>query len=332
MKFSEILDRIATIGGILTIPMIVWRSMEQKAEAGRMFHVFGQQAAIAWDQAHKWDCLLEGPLIAFGIATVLVMTWQLIETQRIATARENAAREQRRQEEERQRAVQTSIHSSLVEAATTSLSLFESMPRYLLTAEEFLDQAERDFKEGVFSPFWDSIEKVTLQLGAFNDGVQTITINSRKHTELAKIFKARAPRFPIDVESVRGMVAATTTSERMRFIVRKAQAQPTFAQIYEQRRTNQLLVAGFTSLATALDGMGQRISSSIESLGSQISEMSSAMENSFSALGESVEALHSTTKQNASDLEQRHNRALEILDNIQRRRIPYPRQPLDGAY
>lgn len=331
MKISEILGRVAVIGGVLSIPMIVWRENVHMDELGRM-QLLGGNAAHFWLREHSLDGLIQGSLIAFGIAIFFVMAYQLIELQRITTARENADRERRRQEEERQRAEQTSIHSSLVEVATTSLSLFERMPGHILTAEESLDQAERDFKEGVFSPFWDSIEKATMQLGAFDEGVRTITINSLEYTKLAKSFKARAPRFPIVEESVRGMVAATTTSERMRSIVRKAQANPTFAQIYEQRRTNQILVAGFTSLATALDGMGQRIASSIDGLGSQISEMSLAMENSFSSLGESVEALHSTTKQNASDQEQRHNRALEMLDNIQRRRIPYPRKPLDGAY
>ena len=87
MKFSEIIERIATIGGILTIPMIIWRWYEHDQESWRRFNAFGQQAGIAWHEAHRWDPLLEGSLIAFGIATVWVMAWQLIETQRITAAR-----------------------------------------------------------------------------------------------------------------------------------------------------------------------------------------------------------------------------------------------------
>lgn len=116
--------------------------------------------------------------------------------------------------------------------------------------------------------------------------------------------------------------------------------------IYEQRKTNQLLVAGVTNLAQALDGMGYRIASSIDGLGGQISAMSSVMQESLSALGEqiqtgsqqlveSLDALHTTTKQSAADtrgIKERHDRALEMLDNIQRRRIPYPRKPFDAAY
>jgi hypothetical protein len=71
--------------------------------------------------------------------------------------------------------------------------------------------------------------------------------------------------------------------------------------------------------------------------------MATAMENSLNAIGEqlqsasqslveSVDALHDTTKESASAVKERHDRALEMLDNIQRRRVPYPRKPLDSAY
>lgn len=226
---------------------------------------------------------------------------------------------------------QQSYYTQLVSVGTTSLNLFEAMPAHLLSTEELLDQAERDFKEGVFAPFWDSIEKATMRLGRFDECVQTIIINSKKHAELTKAYEARPPQFPIAVESVRGMSAANTTSDRIRSIVRKAQSNPHFAMIYEQRRTNQLLVAGFSSLAQALDGMGQRISSSIDSLGSRISEMASTLDESMTTLGEhiqtanqelieSVDSLHSTAKKEASDQAERHERALKMLDNIQKRR------------
>ncbi len=203
------------------------------------------------------------------------------------------------------------------------------MPARLLTSEQCLDQAERDFDEGAFSPFWSSIEKATVQLGAFDDGVRTITTNFESFGELTKRYRATSPRFPIASESLRKMAAANATADRLNAIVRNAQRNFQFATIYEQRKTNQLLAAGFTTLAQALDGMGQQIAASIDDLGGRISEMSAILESSLSAiqatsasLTDSINALHSTAKTAASESKEQADRAWEALDNIQRHRKP----------
>jgi hypothetical protein len=130
-------------------------------------------------------------------------------------------------------------------------------------------------------------------------------------------------------------------------IVRKAQSDFQFATIYEQRKTNQLLVAGFTNLAQALDGMGQRIASSIDDLGDRITTMANAVDgmkdalvDSIGQLGEAIEeqssqqteALNSAIRQVSTDQIERQNKALEMLDNIQRRRKIYPKRFGDEAY
>lgn len=286
-------------------------------------------AEHAPDIVAPWLVLL-GAVIGF----IIPIIWA--REQRMAReAQQQAEQERLRQEEiakvNANKIQQQSYYTQLVTVGTTSLNMFEAMPAHLLSAEELLDQAERDFKEGVFAPFWDSIEKATMRLGSFDECVQTIIINSKKHAELMKAYEARPPHFPIAVESVRGMSAANITSDRIRSIVRKAQSNPHFAMIYEQRRTNQLLVAGFNSLAQAIDGMGQRISSSIDGLGSQIAEMASTLDESLNTLSEhiqtanqelieSVDSLHSTAKKEAADQAERHKRALIMLDNIQKRR------------
>ncbi|MHB1592233.1 MAG: hypothetical protein ACYCTW_11990 [Sulfuricella sp.] len=235
---------------------------------------------------------------------------------------------------------QEATRKELINVNSNSLQSFESLPEQLSNAEQFLDQAERDYQENAFAPFWNTVELATMQLGGFDNTVARLAHFSQRHEALSKTYEATAPRFPINVKSVGGMAAAVTTTDRMKTIVRKAQTNFQFAMIYEQRKTNQLLVAGFTNLAQALDGMSSRIASSIDELGGNISAMSSAMQESFSTLGqqiqtsnqqivESVDALHSTSQQNAADdqsrhddANERHDRALEMLDNIQRHRKP----------
>jgi len=114
----------------------------------------------------------------------------------------------------------------------------------------------------------------------------------------------------------------------MSSIARKAQIDFEFATIYEQRKTNQLLVAGFTNLAQALAGMGQSIALSIEDLSGQVSHMTEALEGVHTTMKDHSEALETH-----NDLAlARHDRALEMLDNIQRRRRPRPEEFRDGEY
>lgn len=269
--------------------------------------------------------------------------------------REAAERERQRQQElariNNHKNQQRQFYTSLVTLGSGSFALFESMPNHLLTAEELLDQAEGDFEEGAFAPFWDSVERAAMKLGQFDDSVRTITTNAEQHTDVAKRYEGPPPPFPIVLDSVTGMAAANTTNDRMRTIVRQAQRNFQFATIFEQRKTNQLLVAGFTNLAQALDGMGRRIESSIGGLGEQISEMSSTLdtslqnldsnlsstlttlhESSTEALSNHFEGLQTSMQKDSESRAERHKKTLEMLDNIQRRRRPRPPGLRDGEY
>lgn len=307
------------LGVILYVPSCIAGGVLNGTPFDERISDAAMPAALEFANRFFLLCVVGGPLIGF---------FQAFAKERARLAGERKAAR------ECEKAEQASIHSSLVRTTTNSLTLFEKLPSHLITAEEFLNQAERDFKEGAFSPFWSSIEQATKRLGAFDDSVRTITKNSSDHIELAKRYKGGSPRFPLDINSVHGMAAAGTTTERLKAIVRRAQCNFQFATIYEQRKTNQLLTAGFTTLAQALDGMGRRIASSIDDLQSEISHMSSTLENSLGVIGEEIragnqglvkgiDALHATAKETASNAKERHDRALEMLDNIQRRRKPF---------
>jgi len=310
-----------------------------------------------------------GPIIAIGIAIGIIGAWLISMLIRDKVAanryrREEAERQRQRGEAERERQRQQQLalinmhknqqrqfYTSLIDLCSGSFELFESMPNHLLTAEECLDQAGGDFEEGAFAPFWDSVERAAMNIGQFDDNVRTITTNAKRHTDVAKRYEGPPPPFPIVLDSVSGMAAANTTNDRMRAIVRKAQRNFQFATIFEQRKTNQLLVAGFTNLAQALDGMGRRIESSIDSLGEQISEMSSTLDTSLQNLGSNLSSTLTTLHESSTEAlsnhfgglqtsmhkdsesrAERHKKALEMLDNIQRRRLPRPPGLRDGEY
>jgi DNA anti-recombination protein RmuC len=117
----------------------------------------------------------------------------------------------------------------------------------------------------------------------------------------------------------------------MKGIVRKAQSNFQFAMIFEQRKTNQILVAGFTNLALALEQMTWRITRTIGDLASSVEAMGRSINESLLDIDSQVrESAEETTNyrkglsREASEHIGREERVVEMLDNIQRRRIPPP--------
>ena len=88
--------------------------------------------------------------------------------------------------------------------------------------------------------------------------------------------------------------------------------------IFEQRKTNKLLVVGFTSLANAVDD----VAASVGYLGSRLSKSIQKLEGNLSVLRESVDDLHTTIQHEAKEKAERDAQALEMLDDIQNRHKP----------
>lgn len=224
---------------------------------------------------------------------------------------------------------QDGYQKQLIVLGDNSIELFEKMPENLQTAEEYLNQAEAEFSEGAFAPFWDAIEKTAKTLGRFDEGVQTIKNNSFSYIDLIPKYEGVPPQFPLTRKSVEKLSVGTSTAERMKEIVRTAQRNFQFATIYEQRKTNQILVAGFTNLAQALEQMTWQITESIDNLAGSVDSMASTLNESVSAihsrLGDMADASikqHSEVVNLESARMEREKRALQMLDNIQRHRKP----------
>jgi hypothetical protein len=121
------------------------------------------------------------------------------------------------------------------------------------------------------------------------------------------------------------LAVAATSAERMQAIVRKAQRDFHFATIYEQRKTNQILVAGFTNLGQALRDMKLQLAASIDDLVRSVDGMATRLSSIHSLVGDLAatasrhadEALYG-----ASQAVTREEKVLQMLDNIQRGRGP----------
>src|ERR1700682_2841431 len=132
-----------------------------------------------------------------------------IAAEAAARAAEEAARLRRYNEE------QQAYYEQMIVLGEQSVVLFESMPTYLSTAEKHMDQAEACFAEGVFAPFWDSIENAAKALGRFSEAIRQIKDNLSRYTGLTKQYEATAPEFPLSHQSVEKLCVGTETAEQI---------------------------------------------------------------------------------------------------------------------
>jgi hypothetical protein len=273
-------------------------------------------------------------LVAIGIAFYIVLQKRQAEDERRAAeerarAAEKAARaaaEWKRQEELK---MQRSYLQQMTLLNDDSLKALESVPGDLNAAEQLLDRAEMDFAESAFAPFWDLVEQATCTLGRFDDRVRQINTNSGKYIDLVRKYDGSAPVFALSSESVSKLKTASNTSQRMSRIVRQAQRNFQFSMIYEQRKTNQILVAGFRTLAHALDQMTWQITSSIDNLDRSVNAMSSALTESLTSIHAQTRQLSDIVTAHTAEVTRegqgrvdREKNVIEMLDNIQRHRYP----------
>jgi hypothetical protein len=202
----------------------------------------------------------------------------------------------------------------------------ESMPGWVESAESHLDRADRDFAEGAFAPFWSSVERAAIALAGFDESVQKIERNSCEYIDLLARYRGAAPAFAVSTPSTTRMRLATATCRRMQGIVRRAQCDFQFSVIYEHRKTNQILVAGFRSLAEALEEMTGRITTSIDSLTTAVDTMTKTLDESLRHLAGRGTTLLAAARAGVetADGPLRERRVLEILDGIEERRYGKP--------
>ena len=250
------------------------------------------------------------------LITVLLCAaaWWVVKRHR---ARVAAAAELRAQREAlwlRRVAQQKRVRDRLLRLNEESLSLMESMPAWVETAERHLDQAELDFAEGAFAPFWSSVERAALSLAGFGESVQKLESNSGEYVDLLTQYKGHAPAFAVSVCATTRMKLSTATSHRMHGIVRRAQRDFQFSVIYEHRKTNQILVAGFRNLAEAIEEMTSRLAASIDGLTASVDKMTSKLDETLE---------RRTGSSGGAGESAREQRVIEVLERIEQKRYPH---------
>ena len=249
----------------------------------------------------------------------------------VTPLREDA--EKRRQQEERERQEAKRKQDELDAECRSLASLHESAKETFLSlnklvpfASRHLNKAEHEFSEGAFEPFWAEVESATNQLAAYHQGIQSVERGATEYSRRSSVLSVRVPSFKMPLGELRD---ARPVAARLSQIVRRAQKDIQFATIYQQRKTNQLLYAGFGTLASAIDRMQTSIVGALEDLSVSLNTtldslvaVSQAQADMVTSMSEAMaDNFEKQRKYEAESLDQ-SKRQSSMLDNIQRRRKP----------
>ena len=246
-----------------------------------------------------------GFLVTWGISSGCTLIGEAAENK--SKARANAAAERANAAAEIER--QKNRLSSLLDSTQRT---FLSIPELVASADLHLERAEHEFGDGAFAPFWDEVEHATNKLAAFHEAIRSVSNNANDYEQSASKLTINIPKFTLPEGE---LPDARPVAERLTQIVRSAQRNFQFSTIYEQRKTNQLLYAGFGTLGMAISSIGDSISLSLDELSRSVH--SSLDEILIQASTDSNARREFEKKVLATESEQ-----AKMLDNIQRKRKP----------
>lgn len=260
------------------------------------------------------------------------------EQERIA-ARAKAEEEQRAEAAKRAKDESSrrsdELQSQIAALAGKAKSLSRHLPHLVSEAHRHLDQAEVEFRDGAFGPFWDAIESATQNLARFYVSLQGFFQEARTLRGIAKsrgIGQESLRTITLRREDISGAEHIAEAADRMTSIVRVAQRNFQFASIYESRKLNKLVIGGFKTLAEAINGVGDRIDTSLRMLGQDMASQIQEVHTTQLAQLDALNTNNEITDEVFAEQRELAEEALEKLDNIQRRRIPKPPRLGDGGY
>lgn len=151
----------------------------------------------------------------------------------------------------------------VVEVLGETKELTAQLSRLLANAEARLSQAEFEFKEGALNAFWNAIEKATIQMDRFKSIVKTLGESGGAYYAALESEIHTFPTYPAKKNTIPNPLEILGELDRLR---RMADKIPAFANILALRGTDQSLIAGFTTLSSALENIGDEVAGAIGDL------------------------------------------------------------------
>jgi hypothetical protein len=137
------------------------------------------------------------------------------------------------------------------------------------TAAQTLKAAAVDLQEDAFSPFWEAIERAAGELGECHTSCQWLTACAPKYDA---VLRGREHNFPDCFQGIETLPDCRPLLEEFYRLVRLAQRDFRFANIWEHHKTRKVLIAGFATLGEAIRSLEATVERSIADLKKAIQE------------------------------------------------------------
>jgi hypothetical protein len=220
---------------------------------------------LVWEAAVgevHWGSLLYIFLCAIVVASIGVAFINPVVRRKRIYQTERNKNEQARQAEAK------SLTSKLARNYESSIKLATELSTRLANASSWLEIAESEYHANAFAPFWDAVEQATWFLSDFNSKAVQLTGNADEYYTNLNKRTHNFPPFPVQHKSIPD---PSPVVDQLRRIVRMGQTNFQFANIWEHRRTREVLILGFTTLGEAVGNLRGVISDSIYSLQQSVS-------------------------------------------------------------
>lgn len=176
------------------------------------------------------------------------------------------------------------------------------LPYYEASAKQHLDIAKTDFSDNAISPFWDKVEEASKCLALYKEAIDQLIINGEIYSA---ILRERKHNFPTPFPIGTNISTPKSILDDFNSIVRKAQTKFEFANIWEQRKTQKILIAGFQTLSQAIYDMSNAIVYSIDDLKHSISSDFRQLHNIQIEQMKSFEASHSVLNSTLTSMDKK---------------------------
>jgi hypothetical protein len=220
-------------------------------------------ATAIWLSVKYWTISVP-ILVGIAIVSFVACVIHIARKRTREVDQEQDARLIRREEAKLEHAKrQTEVRQHAIGLIAAANELRKAVSYKACSASAALDQAEAEFTERAFAPFWTAVETAANCLASVDEAVREMGRKRKSYCADVSQLDSSPPPFEVAVSSLSNVVGI---ADRMHGIVRAAQKDFQFATIFEQRKTNQLLVHGFGSLASALVEMSSRLENSLSAL------------------------------------------------------------------
>ena len=208
---------------------------------------------------------------------------------------------------------------SLRTVVNRAIDTLEELSESQVAVQSFLDEAQVDFDENAYSPFWDAVENAAAEIEDWSEHLDALCDDLESYTALVSLYHGDPPQFPVSLEAfatLQEIFAENTLVNRLEALVRSGQQDYHFASIFEQRKTTAALVAGFASATDALDAVGNQITQTtdrVSALNATVSTHSEAIQSLMADIATQAGVQHEELMLADAQHAEREKEALEML-------------------